>query len=207
MQADRCRHREPSIVKKKIHHNGVYIGEFETTGDDLKDVVIVSRILDERGLNGGAVPLHVSIFQQAYSFSIAATQLFQRIVQKPPDVTAVSPFVVNITFSIELYLKSLALKHGKRLHGHPLGDLFKKVPAAGKAQIEQKLIEMAQSQWADGPKTIQDLRDTAKALNTAFIDWRYLFENPSKPLGIHFKQTIYLAEILHAACQTKDPPA
>lgn len=195
------------MAKKKIHHNGTYVGDYDSTGDSLQDVLIVHKILEAKGLNRPLLPPHVSIFQQAYSFSTAATHLFQRLVQKPPDVTAVSPFVVNIAFSIELYLKSLALKHGKRLHGHPLGDLFKKVPAAGKAQIEQKLIEMAQSQWADGPKTIQDLRDTAKALNTAFIDWRYLFENPSKPLGIHFKQTIYLAEILHAACQAQDPPA
>jgi len=38
----------------------------------------------------------------------------------------VAPFVVNMAFSLELYLKTIALQHGKKLHGHELTKLFAK---------------------------------------------------------------------------------
>lgn len=47
---------------------------------------------------------------------------------------------------------------------------------------------------------MQDLDDILREINTAFIDWRYLHENSSKPLKIKFAPTIFLVEILHAAC-------
>ncbi len=37
-------------MKKRLHHNGVSIGEFEFTGDDVRDVEIVDKLLAERGL-------------------------------------------------------------------------------------------------------------------------------------------------------------
>ncbi len=189
------------MEKKKVYHQGVFVGEYEMTGDMLQDVVLVDKILAERGFSRQALPPHVAIFHQAYAFSKASTFLYQGVIRKPPDVTAVTPFVVNITFSIELYLKSLALKHDKRLHGHELGQLFKKLPSTGKSEIERALVERSHSQWAEGSNTVADLQKAARDLNTAFVDWRYLFENPSKALGIAFKPTIYLAEVLHCACQ------
>lgn len=136
-----------------------------------------------------------------------AAILYERLTTAPPDAGATAPFVVNITFSLELYLKTLASRHGKALRSHELAQLFKKLPSAAKQAIEQELPLFAKtSEWADGLTTMDDLRRVVNDLDTAFLDWRYLHEKPEKLLRINFKPTIFLSEVLHAACQKHAAP-
>ncbi|WFT91411.1 hypothetical protein QA633_23905 [Bradyrhizobium barranii] len=188
-------------MKKRLHHNGVLIGEFDFTGDDIRDVEIVDKLLAERGPKQAAT-LERSMFNQANSFASASADIFEKhLLKTPPNGAAMSPFVVNIAFSIELFIKTLSVQHGKTLHGHEIKKLFKKLPGAAKDEIGHHLGRLCTtSQWADEIKTMDELRNVLDEINTAFIDWRYLHENPTKRLKITFKPAIFLSEILHAAC-------
>jgi hypothetical protein len=188
-------------MKKRLHHNGVLIGEFDFTGDDVRDVEIVDKLLAERGLKQ-AVTLERSMFNQANSFASASADIFEKhLLKVPSNGAAMSPFVVNIAFAIELFIKTLSIQHGKKLQGHEIKKLFKKLPGAAKDEIGHHLRRLCtSSQWADGIKTMEGLRDVLEEVDTAFVDWRYLHENPTKRLKITFKPTIFLSEVLHAAC-------
>lgn len=189
-------------MKKTFHHNGRFICEYESTGDALEDIKIVDRIIKDMGLDGPEIPLHRSMFYQAQAFSKTAAMLYERLLRPPPDPSAMSPFVVNMTFAIEIYLKALAEKHGKSLHGHEIETLFRKLPAAAKAEIDRALAGQSACRWRPVDRTFSqiDLQDIARNLNTAFVDWRYHFEKPDKLLNFHFPETIFLAEMLHNAC-------
>ncbi|MCA6107721.1 hypothetical protein [Bradyrhizobium cenepequi] len=190
-------------MKKRLHNNGEYICDFECTGDYIQDAILVDRLLTERGLKQVVTPQQ-TIFRQANSFMTTSALLYEKIIARPPDAGAVAPFVVNAAFALELYLKTLALQHGKTLRGHELEKLFKKLPANAKQILEQELSVLTKkSDWADGQSTLDDLRRTAVHLNSAFIDWRYLHEKPQIGLKIDFRPTIFLGEVLHAACQPK----
>jgi hypothetical protein len=109
-------------VKKRLHQNGVYIRDYESTGDDRRDIEIVTRILTERGLNQ-VLTLERSMFNQANSFAAISADIFEKhLLKKPPNGAAMSPFVVNTAFAIEVFLKTLAMQHGKKLHGHEIDD-------------------------------------------------------------------------------------
>jgi hypothetical protein len=194
-------------MKKRLHHNGKYICDYESTGDGLKDVAIIDRLISERGLK--AEPsAHRGIFQQAYSFITTAAHLYDRLNTAPPDGSAVAPFVVNTAFALELYIKTLALQHGKKLHGHELVKLFKNLPSAAKQEVEKRLRQLSNtSEWRCEIDSMDDLRAVIEDLNTAFVDWRYSYEQPKKALKVDFKPTIFLSEVLNAACQKDvDPP-
>jgi len=195
-------------MKKRLHHNGQYICDYESTGDDLKDLAAVNAIMAARGLDFKPTP-EQAIFRQALSFANISADIFQKyLLITPPDGSGMAPFVVNAVFGIELYLKTLALQHGKKLRGHEIVQLFRKLPSGAKAEIERQLKTLSgTSQWASGVKSIADLQTVLAELDTAFTDWRYLHENTrSKPLKITFQPTIFLAEILHAACAANHVP-
>lgn len=168
----------------------------------MQDVAIVEKILSARGLK--AVPTsEQSIFQQAVSFTNIAAEIFEKhLVQGPPNGSAMAPFVVNAVFGIELYLKTLALHHGKKLHGHKITELFRKLPNVAKKEIEDQIATLSiSSQWTCGIDKIEHLRTILGELDTAFTDWRYLHENRQQsPLKITFKTTIFLSEVLHTVC-------
>jgi len=151
-----------------------------------------------------STPEH-AIFRQAVSFTNIAADAFEKhLIKTPPDGGAMAPFVVNAVFGIELYLKTLALQHGKTLHGHEIERLFRKLPRAAKQEIERQIATLSvTSRWACGINSIDDLQIVLDELDTAFIDWRYLHENTAKALKITFKPTIFLSEVLHSACLTK----
>jgi hypothetical protein len=188
-------------MKKRLHLNGVLIGEFEFTGDEAKDIQLIDKLLAERGLKQTPSPERM-MFNQANSFARASADIYEKhLLAAPPNGAAMAPFVVNIAFAIELFLKALAMQHGKKLHGHEIKRLFKKLPSPAKNEIDHHLQKLSfTSEWAEGIKTMDDLRDVLDEIDTAFVDWRYLHEDTRKRLRITFKPTIFLSEVLHAAC-------
>ena len=193
-------------MKKRFHHNGRYICDIESTGDETKDIAIINQVAEAHGLNVPRVSPAEAIFRQAHKFATTAEMLFAKIDARPPDGMAVAPFVVNMAFSLELYLKALALQHGKKLHGHELKKLFKKLPASAQYEIERQIAAFSSaSGWAGNVKTVSDLVNIIANLNSAFVDWRYSYEMPHRPLKIDFQPTIFLAQVLHSACAAGKP--
>jgi hypothetical protein len=75
------------------------------------------------------------------------------------------------------------------------------LPAPAKENIKREFDSLvSKSQWASETPRIEDLLAGLDRLDTAFVDWRYLHENMSRPLHVAFKPTIFWGEILHAAC-------
>jgi hypothetical protein len=64
----------------------------------------------------------------------------------------------NMAFSLELYLKSLALQHAKKLHGHELARLFKNLPEPAKQEIERQIAALSgTSEWSGDIRTLSDI--------------------------------------------------
>lgn len=177
---------------KRFHLNGTYICDYESTGNDLDDVVSLNKLLAERGLD--QIPtIQRSMFNQANSFANVAAEIFEKhLIAQPPNGAAMSPFVVNIALAIELFFKTLAMQHGKKLHGHEITKLFKKLPSSAKADVEKQLKRLSStSQWAGTIKNMQDITAMLDEVDTAFVDWRYLYEDRTKALKITFQPVIF----------------
>jgi hypothetical protein len=190
-------------MKKRFHHNGKYVCDYDSTGEPLKDIPIIHRLMAEHGVATTDVSPEQMIFRQANSFIATSAYLFEKdICATPPNAMAVAPFVVNAAFALELYLKTIALQRGKKLHGHELVRLFDKLPASGKVAIERQLEIVAPvSQWQCEARTLADLRSIVLDLNNAFVEWRYLHEKMGTLRQITFRPMIFLGEVLHETCQ------
>ena len=109
---------------KTVLLNGIVVGEVVSTGDVEKDTESVRQFLKVKGLHK-EVSNFQAIFNQAVAFANTSAYLYERDLRRSPRKgVSVVPFVVNATFSIELYLKALAQKHGKALRGHELVQCF-----------------------------------------------------------------------------------
>jgi hypothetical protein len=157
--------------------NNVVIGEILKSGDDAADAEAAEKFVKENGLSVKPLTPAQRVMHQALAFSMTANQLYsQRLMRQPPDPYAVAPFVVNIVFAIELYLKALGKLRGITLRGHKLVQLYEELPS----DVRHKLDEVAQIgvMSARLPADTK-FRDCLLPLNDAFVNWRYLFEDPN----------------------------
>jgi len=60
---------------KKLFYNGNFICEYESTGDEQRDLELASDLLDARGFKSDEKPAN-SLFRQALAFSTTASYLF-----------------------------------------------------------------------------------------------------------------------------------
>ncbi len=94
----------------------------------------------------------------------------ERSLEKRPfpngkfEILAV-PAVVNLAFSIELYLKFLLAKNGKQCRGHKLLDLFDLLDST----IQQEIIDLT-----DYDK--DEFKSLLSKHTEAFVEWRYMYE-------------------------------
>jgi hypothetical protein len=78
-------------MRKRFHHNGQYICDYESTGDALKDIPIVNAILADRGIKSPTPTPEQAIFRQAVSFTTIAGDTFDKHINKrPPDGSAMA---------------------------------------------------------------------------------------------------------------------
>ena len=181
---------------KKLYCDGVYVCDYESNDDLDDDQMAVIQILKQRGLHK-EVTLEQSIFRQAVSFGTTAAYLWERDLNRVPrQGISIAPFVVNATFALELYLKSISLLHGSKIHGHDLVDLFDSL----KADARQSLASAFQfAKWPCDVKDLDQYRAALLKIRKAFVEWRYLHEgNPSSP--IDFPSLIFMMEVAHEAC-------
>jgi hypothetical protein len=182
---------------KRLYLDGEFIGEIPVVGDQEQDMRAALAFMESKGLKrevtrvGGA-------FRQAQSFGKAASLIYQADLRvEPRYLPSIAPFIVNLVFSIELYLKTLGEFHGVTLRGHNLSILLDHLPPEALRQIEQFAAICAKRRnGLPNP----DFRRCLMELNDAFVEWRYLHER-ERTSGIHFGSAIFVAETLHEACR------
>ncbi len=117
---------------------------------------------------------------QAASFANVAIRLYEENIrnmkrddrssmQKVKDV--ISPYAVNISFSIEMYLKCLKMKYAQHLFKHELIILYDDLPDELKPKIDEKTIEV-EEEWGISERKV--FREYLRYLDNAFVQWRYI---------------------------------
>jgi hypothetical protein len=201
------------MVKKTLYLNGKAICEYEAPEDYQAEIELCSEVLKRRGL-WETITTEKTLFNQAVAFASVSAMVWEQKLGPSPtrDGHSAVPFVVNSSFATELYLKAIALLNGKKLHGHELDQLFKKIPSAGLAVVEEKLAEqIPHDHWQSTIRSMADLRGLFQRHRDTFKEWRYLHEHHR--LGeFHFRDAIFAMQVLHNACaaypQIKaNPPA
>ena len=182
---------------KTILLNGIVVGKVISTGDVEKDTEAVRQFLKDRGLHKETT-LFQAIFNQANAFANTSAYVYERDLRRQPrNDKSIAPFVVNAAFSIELYLKALAQKHGTSLRGHELVKLNKALPKKALLEIESVIPKCAANRRLTG-KT--DFAAYLKHLNNTFVDWRYCYEL-ERTGPVHIEPTIFVMEVLHDSCR------
>ena len=182
---------------KTVLLNGIAVGEVMSTGDMDKDTEAVRQFLKFKGLHK-KVSLFQAIFNQAVAFANTSASLYERDLKRAPRKGfSAAPFVVNATFSIELYIKALAVKHGKSLRGHELLKLYKSLPKAAQVDIE-KVIPRCAANRALGEAP--DLPKYLSTQNNTFVEWRYCYE-VEKTGPVHIEPAIFVMEVFHESCR------
>lgn len=91
-------------LKKKILFNRIEVGEYEATGDLQVDAEAVREVLKSKGLYKKPSTTD-AMLGQAHAFAHTAIELYnKKIKHSPVDIMGIAPFIVNPTFSIEIYL-------------------------------------------------------------------------------------------------------
>lgn len=182
---------------KTILLNGIVVGEVNSTGDMERDAEAVRSFLKSKGLHK-QTSLFQAMLTQAAAFANTSAYLYEKDLRRPPrkGFSAVA-FVVNAAFSIELYLKALAQKHGVTLRGHGLVKLYSSLPAAAHSEITSVISRCAANR-ALGEEP--DLPAYIASLNSSFIDWRYSYEL-ERTGTVHIEPTIFVMEVLHESCR------
>lgn len=181
-------------MKKSILLNGIVVGEVVATGDLELDAKAAHEFLGKKGLLKERAPAE-EIFSTAFAFANTSAYLHENGLKKQLSKGAsIVPFVVNAAFAIELYFKALAQKHHVTLRGHELLKLYKGLPQEALKEIEQVIPGCASDRKIASPNFVEYLKE----LNSAFVDWRYIFEK-SKSGPIHIEPTIFVMQVLHEA--------
>ena len=105
------------------------------------------------------------------------------------------PYIVNLSFACELYLKSLLSDGESIVRGHCLSELFNSLDD----RIKRLVLESPQF------KGSEDFDIKMGEANNLFSDWRYCFEH-KKPLLFDFVFIENLAIVLHAVAEKEVTP-
>jgi hypothetical protein len=181
-------------MKKDILVNGVIVGSYDATGNDLEDIKAVDEWLKEKGIHEEGSQRD-QMHGQANAFAHVANDLYKKGLSKSPfDGKCVSPFVVNATFSIELYLKTIHFSYGNKIRGHHLGALFKDMPKQG---IEHYLQASEDIKHKYDLKRTTDIQECLEYISKAFEEWRYIYEY--NEIGIQTSEIRFVLHVSHEA--------
>ena len=184
-------------MKKTLRVNGGLLGEYQSGEDFDEQIAAARKLLEASGPRPKVSRFHAGR-NMAVAFANTAAFLYERDLKTMPPSRAFSivPFVVNSTFAIELFLKALHEKYGAARRGHKLLTLYDQLPPEAVAQIQAASAKIAASTQ---PPTYYDPRQVLTTLNSAFEDWRYMYEKDR--LGpIYMQPTINVIKVLHQAC-------
>ncbi len=194
------------VEPRKLFVDGKFIGEVPNTGDTQKDVEAMSALMRAKGIHRTVTP-DQAIFRQAVSFATTASYLFNKdLLGFPRNPMSLVPFVVNATFALELYLKTVSLLHGSEQRGHDLLELFDALPPDATEALRHEISK------APSTRSVADLsafRVEIERVRHAFVEWRYLHER-TRAGEIKFAELIFVLHVLHNVCQVDPrlkPPA
>src|SRR5262245_40553565 len=107
-------------ARKKVFADGVFVAEIAATGDTMQDALAARAAIEQAGIKRGPPSIEKLMFNQAVAFARTARHVQDRDLRggPPHNPLGIAPFVVNLAFSIEIYLKTLARVHGVALQGH-----------------------------------------------------------------------------------------
>lgn len=184
----------PSL--KPIYLNDRIVGEVPATGDVDLDMQTVVKFLEERGLFRETGRIASMLFQ-AYSFGKTARRIYDLyLCGLPANPIGVAPFVVNGSFALEIYIKTLAEIHGTTLRGHNLSKLYEALDP----QIQTLLEQITQGYIkAKNLQGIIGFSPCICAVGNAFEKWRYHYEEGTAPT-VDAVDVFLSLDVLHAAC-------
>jgi len=182
-------------MKKDILVNGIVVGSYEATGDYIKDIEVVDKIIKEKGLHK-EVTTNDSMFGQANHFSRVAEDIYKDAFKQSPFKGGfMGPFVVNATFSIELYLKTIHNVYGNNIRGHHLYNIYKGMPKLGKTHFLRSASDVRPLySLSDG----EDIQTCLTNLSKAFEEWRYIYEK--NHLHVEIQSVRYTMHTCYEAC-------
>lgn len=182
-----------------LYLDGKLVGEIPKTGDTRKDIQNARDLFDSKGLSKKLEEAD-AMFQQAASFAKLALEIYHSKLNKiPPESSFAAPFVVNATFSIEVYIKSLHSLSGSNKRGHLIENLYNALNEDVK-NTSRTIANRLYSKY-NFESSIQ-IEKLLGEINNAFVNWRYLFE---KPPGIaNFTAICFILDVLHETFQTID---
>ena len=184
-------------MKKTMRVNGGLLCEYEADKNLDEQIAAARRILEANRPRTKVSRFHAGR-NMAVAFANTAAFLYERDLKTMPPSRAFSivPFVVNSTFAIELFLKALHEKYGSAKRGHKLLVLYDQLPQEAVNEIRSASAKIAAETL---PPIYYDPRQVLATLNSAFEDWRYMYEKDQ--LGpIHMQPTINVIKVLHQAC-------
>jgi len=117
---------------------------------------------------------------------------FAHCVERP-ELEFLTPYIVNLSFCCELYLKAICMKTNPRAnytHEHCIDALLDSLPADVKSQIESAYSKRGI------PLSLQDF---LKQCNSPFVKWRYEFEKEG--LTINISALYAFASTLNEYCK------
>lgn len=158
----------------------------------------LDRLMEEAAqrLNLPKTSLDQSIFNQACTFHEGALRCAVDVKGENGVInTATVPTITCCAFAVELYMKSLL--GPESIKTHKLDELFKYLP-----QHVRNSIYVYYKQLITG-RTFKDLEEDIKQLASAFVDWRYIYEQGKIAIALH--RLIALAYSLHMAIRQLKP--
>lgn len=174
----------------------IQVGEIETTGDWEKDIEVGRRFLEKNGYKGTTVI--EAMFRQAFSFALIAGHIYEEYLQKlsANAVFGAAPFVVNSTFCIEIYLKTLHRLQGNSVKGHSLAELYDSL-----SDEHKNMISGAANRYSSQFSLSMPVQfiDFITDLNNCFVDWRYIYEK-NRTKEVRIEPTLFMIKVLHEVC-------
>jgi hypothetical protein len=187
------------MVMKTIYLNGVVVGEVTATGDYKKDLESARTLLKAKGLHREVSRVQ-AMFRQAVSFATTSAYLYSRDLERiPGNGFTVAPFVVNSSFAIELYLKTLHEMGNARPRGHALLKLYDELPTSKRNLVARHAVAAGRLYKVDVANGA-DFRQILADLNNSFSEWRYCYESGNTRL-FKIQPAIMAMKALHQACR------
>lgn len=183
------------MAKKEVILNGIVVGEVEATGNIERDLQAIRALLKEKGLHK-EVSENDAMYGQANSFAETANNIYGKDLKHSPyKGSSSAPFVVNATFSIEIYLKTIHHAYGHKVRGHNLENIFKSLPKEAKKIVTDSAIDVRPRYILE---TGVNIESSLQSLSKSFEQWRYLYEH--NKLTIEIQSIRYAMHVLHEAC-------
>ena len=184
---------KPPEGMRTVMFNNKAVGYVPHTGDPNENARLAKELLIEKGLWKEKSTIE-AMYGQAVSFAHASNYLYENDLRKKPrNPRGIAPFIVNASFSAEMYLKCLKTLYGEvPKETHTLTALFKQLPNKLKDKINKKKKQLEiQHEVKSGVL----FKEHLKHINNAFINWRYIYEKESDYVNI--PTTIFILHVLH----------